>query len=82
MNITKIGRRLTTGAMAVLMALGLALGAFAFAPEGADALPTYDPTGDGASCRYARLVYSHGSVIRQGDGNFYKCSNGRWDRYA
>jgi hypothetical protein len=77
---TKIGRRLTTAAMATVVALGLVLGAFA--PEGADALPRYDPTGDGAPCRHARLVYSHGSVIRQGDGNFYKCNNGRWDRYA
>jgi hypothetical protein len=79
---TKIGRRLTTGAMAMVMALGLALGATAFAPEGADALPAYDPTGEGAKCTYASRVYSPGSVIRQGDGRLYKCNSGRWDLYG
>jgi hypothetical protein len=31
-----------------------------------------------AGCYYASKFYSNGSVIKQEDGNYYKCANGSW----
>ena len=78
----RIIRRVTTGAMALMVALGLALGAVAFTSESADARPRDGFGHDGATCLYAGDEYSQGSVIKQGDGNLYKCDDGEWDRYG
>ena len=72
-------RRATTAAMALTLALVLALGAVAFAPEGAAARPMdgfgYD------SCMWEGKAYSEGAVVKQGDGKTYRCRSGKWVKY-
>jgi len=81
LEMDKIIRRVTAGIVAVTVALGLALGAVAFTPESTDARPRDGFGHDGANCLYAGAEYSHGAVIKQGDGNLYKCDHGEWDYY-
>jgi hypothetical protein len=42
--------------------------------------PTY--ACGGASCSYGGNTYSHGSVLRQDDGNLYLCDEGNWGQVA
>jgi hypothetical protein len=75
---SKVSSRIGATAAAGLLAVTLGLGIGGGSP--AHALPIDDGTG-AASCTYAGLSYSEGSVIKMEDGLTYKCSSdGSWVR--
>src|SRR5687767_5504714 len=72
-------RRLALRVVPLAVAVALTLGA-AVGPEAASAR---DNAGaGGASCVYAGVTYSHGSIVKFDNGYYYICNNGSWDFHS
>jgi hypothetical protein len=67
----RIGKTAATGLIVATLGLGLVGGTgSAYARDNAGH--------SGAMCTYKGVDYSEGSMVRQDDGNLYKCVDGAW----